>query len=296
MKRVIVIVLLALSLSGELGAQVNIWEGTKVRAKVCLTPYPAAQANSPGCIICPGGSYFWLSRDDEGHTVAKRLQSEGISAFVLEYRVAGVGDFITRYRLLFRGHRHPQMIQDAQRSLQLVRQNAQAYHIDPEKLGVMGFSAGGHLSIMTGEFFDTDFLSLVGCSDTVSLRPSFIAPIYPVVTLNGELAHRRSRRGLLAEGHTHNQTLRDSLSLEKHVREDMPPVFLMNCEDDPTVRYQNSELLDSALTEKGVSHKYIQYSIGGHGFGGEPTKASSETAHWMNEFLKWIREIFEDGK
>ena len=141
---------------------INIWEGTECKEKVRLTPYPAPGSGNIACIVCPGGSYFWLDRKTEGEGVARWLQSQGISAFVLEYRVGGVFGFITHNRLLTRGHRYPDMLQDVQRSIQLLREHPEDYGIDPDRLGVMGFSAGGHLAAMSGLFFDNGVLSL-GC-------------------------------------------------------------------------------------------------------------------------------------
>lgn len=172
-------------------APLNIWEGTGCKAKVTLTPYLAEGSGNTAVIVCPGGSYFWLDKKTEGNDVAQWLQSEGISAFVLEYRVGGIPGFITHYRLVARGNRYPDMLQDVQRSIQLVRENADAYGIDPTRLGVMGFSAGGHLTAMSGIFFDTDVLSATGVHPQVSLRPDFIAPIYPVVSLVDRCTHKR---------------------------------------------------------------------------------------------------------
>lgn len=270
----------------------NIWEGTNCRADVRLVPYPAAGDNNTACIVCPGGSYFWLARKTEGEDVARWLQSNGISAYVLEYRVGGVPAFVTRYRFLARGHRYPDMLQDVQRSIQLLREQASVQGINPGRLGVMGFSAGGHLAVMAGEFFDTDVLSSLGISPNVSLRPDFIVPIYPVVTLSAPVVHKRSRRGLLGEGRAITQEMKDSLSLEKHVRPDMPPAFLMNCVDDPIVDYRNSELLDSTMTAMGIRHAYIQYQTGGHGFGTNPDKTTHEAIQWKGAFLKWIKTLF----
>lgn len=145
------------------------------------------------------------------------------------------------------------------RSIQLVRENAEEFNVDPDKLGVMGFSAGGHLTAMSGIYFDSDLLSPLGITPTVSLKPDFIAPIYPVVTMTDRCVHKRSRRGALGEGKAISAAMKDSLSLEKHVRPDMPPTYLMNCVDDPIVKYRNSELLDSAMTAVGVTHRYVQF-------------------------------------
>lgn len=290
----IVISLLAFpSLRAEVLEPVNIWAGTDCKASVKLTPYLAQGDNNIAVIVCPGGSYFWLDKKTEGVGVAKWLQSNGISAFVLEYRVGGVAGFITHYRLLSRGNRYPDMLQDVQRSIQLVRNNAVKYRVDPNKLGVMGFSAGGHLTIMSGLFFDSNALSLTGITPDVSLKPDFIVPIYPVVSLVDKSTHKRSRRGLLGEGHAISKEMKDSLSLEKHIRVDMPPTYLMNCVDDPIVNYHNSELLDSAMTAKNVPHRYVQFKTGGHGFGATPEKTTAEAITWKADFLNWLNNLFK---
>lgn len=281
------------SMSAEVLEPINIWAGTDCKSTVNLTPYLAQGDNNIAVIVCPGGSYFWLDKKTEGVGVAKWLQSNGISAFVLEYRVGGVAGFITHYRLLSRGHRYPDMLQDVQRSIQLVRDNAVKYKIDPNKLGVMGFSAGGHLTIMSGLFFDSNALSLTGITPDVSLKPDFIVPIYPVVSLVDKSTHKRSRRGLLGEGHAISKEMKDSLSLEKHIRVDMPPTYLMNCVDDPIVNYHNSELLDSAMTAKNVPHRYVQFKTGGHGFGATPEKTTAEAITWKADFLNWLNNLFK---
>lgn len=270
---------------------INIWAGTDCKAEVRLTPYLAEGDGNIACIVCPGGSYFWLDTHTEGVGVAEWLQANGISAFVLEYRVAGIAGFITHYRLLARGNRYPDMLQDVQRSIQIIRENAGRFHIDPDRLGVMGFSAGGHLTAMSGMFFDNGVLGLVGIKPEVSLRPDFIAPIYPVVSLVDRSTHKRSRRGLLGEGRAISREMKDSLSLERHVRADMPPVYLMNCEDDPVVDYRNSVLLDSAMTAMDVPHRYVRFRTGGHGFGATPSKTTEEAIKWKEDFLNWLATI-----
>lgn len=272
------------------GYSFNIWAGTQLKSSVRMTCYPAGE-HAPAVIVCPGGSYFWHARNIEGHEVCKWLQQRGISAFTLEYRVAGINAFIYHTRLLSRGRRYPDMMEDVQRAISILRSDPDKYMIDPSKLGVMGFSAGGHLALMSGVFFDTDFLKNAGVENNVSLRPDFIAPIYPVVSMSHEVAHKRSRRGLIGENRHVTQSLKDSLSIEKHVRPDMPPVFLMNCKDDPTVKWRNSELLDSALTRKGVPHKYILFNKGGHGFGMNPGKMSVETSVWPDLFIDWLTDL-----
>jgi len=273
---------------------VKIWHGTSCHApRVTLTPYLAENPDAPAIIVCPGGSYFWLDEQTEGVDVAEWLQSEGVSAFVLRYRTAGGFDFATASRVFFGGHRHPDMICDIQRAIQNVRENAEEYGINPDKVGMMGFSAGGHLAMAAGEYFGTNFLSRYGIEPTVSLRPDFCVPIYPVVTMTEDCVHQRSRRGLLGETRAKNASLRDSLSLEKHVKPDTPPTFLLNCVDDPVVDYRNSELLDKALSEASVDHLYTQYKEGGHGFGATATKQNQETSQWQSLFISWLRNLLD---
>ena len=273
----------------------RIWDSTKVRAKsVTLTPYLPTKENATGVavIVCPGGSYSWHDMKTEGEGVAQWLQSNGIAAFVLKYRVQGIFQFITHSRAVFGGNKHPNMLEDIQRAICIVREHATEYGIDPNKVGAMGFSAGGHLVMSAAEFFHTDFLSALGVSHTASLRPDFVVPVYPVVTMVEPYVHKRSRRALLGERGQRNKTLQDSLSLEGHVPADCPAVFLVNCVDDPIVKHQNSELLDSALTAKSIDHVYLQYKTGGHGFGASQTKGTEECHAWKDAFLSWLSKLF----
>lgn len=257
-------------------AQINIWEGTSCRKYVELTPYIAEKSNAPAVIVCPGGSYYWHDMQTEGHEVAKWLQANGISAFVLKYRTAKATAFVFGYRLIFRGNRYPDPQDDLRRTIQLLKERSEEYGIDTTKIGAMGFSAGGHLVMSAAELFDNN-----DC-------PTFVVPIYPVVTMTAPCVHKRSRRGLLGDNKTRNKELRERLSLEKNVPDNCPPVFLVNCVDDPIVDYHNSELLDSALTAKGIVHQYLQYQTGGHGFGASDIKGSAECRAWRNEFIKWF--------
>jgi len=258
-----------------------LWLSTALQAQT-LTAYLPEGLPKAAVVVCPGGSYFWLDKEGEGSLVAEWLVSEGIAAYVLHYRTGGWWNFAFHTRALFGGHRHPDMISDLQGAIRQVR----AQFDGP--VGAMGFSAGGHLVMSAGEFFHTDF---TGKADGIDLRPDFVAPIYPVVSMREPCTHKRSRRGLLGEGRTGEQALRDSLSLELHVRPDTPPVFLLRCDDDPVVDPKNSDLLDAALTEKGVPHRYVRYHQGGHGFGADKEKFTEETARWQAEFLDWIEEI-----
>lgn len=256
----------------------NIWEGTKGHKSVELTPYLADGDSRIAVVVCPGGSYFWHDMEHEGSEVARWLQHNGISAFVLRYRTAGIPAFVTRFRYVLRGIRYPDAQDDLRQAIRYIRQHAERYGIDTTLIGAMGFSAGGHLVMSAAELF-------APCD-----RPAFVASIYPVVTMTEQCAHRRSRRALLGDSRKGNKALRDSLSLERHVPHDCPPVFLVNCTDDPIVDYHNSVLLDSALTAAGIDHRYIRYKSGGHGFGASPTKGTDECRTWKEEFLRWISE------
>ena len=246
-----------------------------------LTPYIADGTDNIAIIVCPGGSYFWHDMEHEGHEVGRWLQSNGISAFVLHYRTAYVPAFITRFRYLFRGNRYPDPQDDLRNTIRYLKAHANEYGIDTMRIGAMGFSAGGHLVMSAAELFDTPD------------RPAFVVPIYPVVTMTESCVHKRSRRGLLGDSRKRNQVLKDSLSLERHVPADCPPVFLVNCKDDPIVDYHNSQLLDSALTDRGIEHRYLLYETGGHGFGASEVKGSDESRQWKKEFLSWLKDLYK---
>lgn len=297
MRRILFFGLLFLFIGQAIAQEpIQLWEGYDVShgRQVTLTPF-LAENNETGMsvIVCPGGSYYWLDEENEGDDVGRWLQANGISAFVLRYRAAGIGAFIWHHRILFRGKQYPDMITDAQRALQWVREHAKEYKIDPEKVGMMGFSAGGHLVMSAACFKENNYLTANGIETQVSLRPTFVAPIYPVVTMREPYVHKRSRRALLSEKRNHNQMMIDSLSLECHIPADCPPVFIVNCIDDPVVEYHNSVLLDSALTANKVNHRYIQYKTGGHGFGASEEKGTAECLQWKDEFLNWIKNYLK---
>jgi acetyl esterase/lipase len=283
---------MALLIAQNVQAQqvIPIWSGTKVHApEVTLTAYLPEHGNGTAVIICPGGSYCWLSKTVEGTDVAKRLNELGVAAYVLHYRTAGWAAFAWHTRFFGGGHHHPYPIQDLQRAIQLVRERAAANGIISSRVGVMGFSAGGHLALLSAET-RTDYLLPLGIRSTVSLSPSFIAPIYPVVSMSAPCTHKRSRRGLLGEHKKWNRLLQDSLSMEKHTDRIQCPVFLLNCKDDPIVKDKNSVLLDSALTTKKIPHIYLHYEKGGHGFG-TGAKISGAVNGWIDKWTSWMQKM-----
>lgn len=262
--------LLQLSLAASAQETIKIWDGKEITGKqkwsklnVFLPENPDSSGIS--VIICPGGSYFWLSMKNEGSSVAKYLNKKGIAAFVLHYRTA------------MRGNHYPAMIEDLERAMQIVKENSQKYGINPEKVGVMGFSAGGHLAGTAAVY------------SKAPLKPYFAAMIYPVVSMEDSICHRQSRRNLL--GKNYPDELKQRMSLEKNVHSDMPPVFLLHCTGDKTVNYRNSVVFDKALTANNVKHEFLlidEDGHGGHGFGIQP---NGKATGWIDEFLKWIKSI-----
>ncbi len=229
-------------------------------------------------IICPGGSYHHLGLFHEGKDVALWFQSIGVNAFVLKYRTSG------------KGCHHPAMLQDIQRSIQIVRENADDFGVDVNKVGAIGFSAGGHLVLMAASFYESDDeLKKLGIKTDVSIRPDFVIPVYPVVSMQQDIGHEWSRESLL--GKDQSQERRDYFSMEKQVKKGMCPVFILTNKDDRTVMYQNSVRLDEALTAAGVPHKFILGEIGDHGFGMGNNKFVHST-NWNDEWLKpWLCQI-----
>jgi len=247
--------------------RVKLWDGEKATKKEKwseLTAFLPEKPDTSGIsvIICPGGSYIWLDMDNEGFSVAKYLNNHGIAAFVLKYRTA------------IQGNHYPAMIEDLERAIQIVKRNSKEYGINPEKVGVMGFSAGGHLA------------GTAAIYSKPPLKPYFAAMIYPVVSMEDSICHKKSRENLL--GKNYSDKLKQMMSLEKNVSPDVSPIFLLHCIGDETVKYRNSVLFDKALTEKNVKHKFLlldEYGRGGHGFGIQP---NGKATGWIDEFLKWI--------
>ncbi|MDL2227605.1 alpha/beta hydrolase [Odoribacter sp. OttesenSCG-928-L07] len=261
---------------------IKIWEGTDItckQKKSKMYVYLPEQQNvsDVSVIVCPGGSYAHLYGIKwEGFEVAQWLNDNGITAFVLQYRVGKDGNH------------HPAMIEDVQRAMQLIKENYQEYNIDPDKVGVMGFSAGGHLSLMAGVFYNDDYLKNLNITHDVSLRPAFVVPVYPVVSMQDSIVHARSRKNLL--GKKFDQDKKDKFSMELQVFNEMPPVFLVATKDDPVVDYRNCLVLKDALDDKSITNEFLLYETGGHGFGMNE-KRGGEAAQWKISFKAWLREI-----
>lgn len=228
-------------------------------------------------IILPGGSYHHLGLKSEGYSSSSWFASKGISAFMLRYRTAQDG------------YHHPSMLEDVQRAIQLIRENADKYQINPDKIGVIGYSAGGHLCLMTGIFSAESELEKLGIETSVSLRPDFLIPVYPVVSMQDDIAHAWSRKSLL--GRKYTQEMQDRFSLELHVPADMPPTYIVVARDDDVVNYQNSIRMYAALNESNIAGcKLDVYEWGGHGFGMANT-AFMRAFNWNDKILPWLTAI-----
>jgi acetyl esterase/lipase len=260
----------------------KIWGGTIIASKSIesprLTLFPAnGQHNTHvAVIICPGGSYHHLGIYQEGYDVAKWFQSRGINAFVLRYRVG------------FFGYHHPAMIEDLQRSIQFVKENAKVWEIDTTKVGLIGFSAGGHLVATGGTLFNEDYLIPLGVIPKVSLRPNFVVAVYPVISMQDSIVHKRSRKNLLGPNFTKEQI--DKMSLENQVSKDSPPTMIVVTKDDPVVDWRNGYYFYKSLKKAGVDCKLFLNEKGGHGFGIDPKKGG-KAALWNIECIKWLYQV-----
>jgi acetyl esterase/lipase len=223
--------------------------------KPTLTIFPAVKQKNTGTavIICPGGAYGFLAYETEGNEVALRFQQLGVTAFVLKYRLPDK-----------RFQENPALapLQDVQQALRLIRRQASDWGIKSERVGIIGFSAGGHLASTAGTHFDR--LVLPG-PDSLSVRPDFMVLIYPVISFSDSLTHAGSRANLLGEQLTEQQL--HYFSNERHVTSKVPPTMLVHCADDLTVSIRNSLVFYQACLQAKVPVEMHLYPKGGHGFG-----------------------------
>ncbi len=232
---------------------------------------PANKANGTAVIICPGGGYFILAAEHEGTDVAKKFTEWGVTAFVLKYRLpsAETMDDPTIGPL-----------QDAQRAIQYIRENAKIWQIEPKQIGIMGFSAGGHLAASAAVHFDQAFIPN---PLKTSLRPDFVVLAYPVISFSEEIGHKGSREKLL--GKEADPAKVKYFSLETQVTKKTPPVFLMHAKDDKGVKVDNTLQFAEALEKAKVKHDTYLYEKGGHGFG---LKNPTSDVDWMKYVKEWM--------
>lgn len=232
------------------------------------------KANGTAVIICPGGGYGILAADHEGYAVAKRFNEMGITAFVLKYRIPNDATMPDK---------SIGPLQDAQRALQLVRMNAQQWHVDTHKIGIMGFSAGGHLASTAGTHFDK---AVIRNEDHINLRPDFMILIYPVISFTDSIGHIGSRDNLL--GKNPGEEKIKYYSNELQVTDKTPPTFLVHSKDDDAVKVNNSIDFAAALTAHGVKNEVYLFEKGGHGYGmNNPTS----DVKWMDKLSAWLETM-----
>jgi acetyl esterase/lipase len=266
----------AIPASGEL---LRLWQdraprstGDKDADIPTLTAFLADPAKANGCavIVCPGGGYSKLMMDYEGTDVAKWLNDHGISAFVLKYRVKPYGQ--------------PMPMLDGQRAVRLVRYNSKAWGINWKHIGMMGFSAGGHVAATVGTHWDP---YIPGATDPIngqSCRPDFMLLVYPLITMKDKMTHPDSRRNLL--GDHPPQKLVDFYSDETQVTDDTPPAFIVASKTDQIVPVKNSELFYHALQSHKIPSEFLELETGKHGFG--LAKNDPKVGIWTDRCLAWL--------
>ncbi len=257
---------------------INVWSAAKDKA------------NGAAFVVCPGGGYGGLAADHEGVQVAKWFNGLGVSAFVLHYRLGSAG------------YHFPTQLIDVQRAIRHVRANAKQYGIDPNRIGIIGFSAGGHLTSMAATMFDEKPEGMTNDAvDQVSARPDVAAPTYPVISMIQDFGHKGSRKNLL--GPNDNDKLAKHVSTETRVTASTPPTFIFQTDEDTVVPAENAVAFYLACRKNKVPAELHIYRPGPHGVGlflGDPV-LGSWSAHlrdWLRNqgFLKPAKRTAVDGK
>jgi acetyl esterase/lipase len=268
--------LMMLSLNAFAAQTIRLWEhdapgalGTADKDIPTLTIFLPDEGKATGAamVICPGGGYAGLAAH-EGKGYAEWLAENGVTGFVLKYRLGSAG------------YRHPVMLEDVSRAMRLVRSRASEWKIDPNRIGIIGSSAGGHLASTLLTHFDSGNPASEDSVERASSRPDLGILCYPVITM-GEKTHQGSKRNLLGD-HPSDELVK-LLSNELHVTSDTPPTFLFHTAEDPTVPVQNSIMFANALAEHHVPFELHVYEKGRHGIGlanGHP---------WTKECLRWLK-------
>ncbi len=245
-----------------------------------ITPYLAADEKVSGTtiVVCPGGGYGGLA-GHEGEGYAKWLAENGVSAFVLKYRLGS------------KGYRHPVMLGDVSRAIRLVRSRAAEWNIDPQRIGVMGSSAGGHLASTAVTHFDDGKTDAPDAADRLSSRPDFGVLCYAVISMEDGVTHGGSKNNLL--GKTPDPQLVELLSNEKQVTKQTPPCFVWSTGDDKAVSVVNSLQFVMALQKNGIAYDFHVYQKGPHGIGlseGRNGVPANDVHPWGKDLLYWLRQ------
>lgn len=239
-----------------------------------LTVYPAAydRPARTAVIICPGGGYEFLSFTREGHQYAQWLSNLGVTAFVLKSRLSGYG--------------HPAPLQDVLRAIRLVRSQAAQYGVAPDRIGVMGSSAGGHLAASAATLHNLPVGRGGDALDAVNARPDFAMLMYPVISMEPAVTHAGSRRALL--GTSPSAELVRQMSLDQQVNALTPPTLLVHSQDDGAVPVENSILYFQALTRAHVPAEMLLFEHGGHGMGMRTGQGTA--SNWPRRAEEWLRD------
>lgn len=236
-----------------------------------------SNANGKAMLIFPGGGYGILAYDWEGTDIAKFLNGKGIAGIVVKYRLPSSKS---------QKDKHHVPLIDAQRALRLVRSKAESFHIDADNIGIIGFSAGGHLASTLGTHFEEKVYEPIDAVDQQSARPDFMALGYPVISF-GKMTHGGSKKNLIGENP--KMEMVDYFSNEKQVKENTPPTFLFHATDDTAVPVENSLLFYQALKDHGVSATMHIYPKGGHGF--SLARKDAHLMGWTERMFEWIESL-----
>ncbi|HEY0740209.1 MAG TPA: alpha/beta hydrolase [Chryseosolibacter sp.] len=242
------------------------------RPSITVFKSSTAKPNGAAVIIFPGGGYWINAIQHEGFDIAKRFNEAGITAFVVKYRIPNDKTM---------SNRETGPLQDAQQAIHIVRSRAREWGINPNQIGIMGFSAGGHLASTAG----THFIKAINPSlKNANLRPDFMILVYPVISFIDNVGHMGSREQLIGKSPS-AEKIRE-YSNELQVTQDTPPTFLVHASDDDVVLSQNSILFYQSLTEHKVPAELHIYQKGGHGFGMNNPTTSDQ---WMERCLNWMQ-------
>ncbi|MDP4915734.1 MAG: alpha/beta hydrolase, partial [Saprospiraceae bacterium] len=237
-----------------------------------LTLFQPENANGQAVLVLPGGGYSGTAFDHEGIDVAKFLNKHGITAIILRYRIPN-----DKYC----SQKHLAPLRDALEGIRYIRSKSEEWKLNKNRIGVMGFSAGGHLAATTSTLFDKNMVDIP--TDNISGRPDFSILIYPVIAFTEPFMHVGSRRNLLGE--KPDSTLINAFSPEKQITANTPPAFLVHAADDKTVSVQNSILYYQAAISNGLKAEMHLYPEGGHGFG---LKNITTTDYWPDRLIHWL--------
>jgi acetyl esterase/lipase len=240
-----------------------------------IFPYlpPKETATGTAVLICPGGGYTALAFNHEGHAIAQWLNNNGIAGIILKYRLPS--DLIMKDKSIG-------PLQDAQEALRTIRRNAAKWNIDPNRIGVIGFSAGGHLASTLSTHYAE---KVYETKDTTSARPDFSILIYPVITMDSSFTHAGSRRNLIGDNPSRESVIHFSNELQ--INEKTPPAFIVHSADDKTVPVRNSIVYYEGLVRFGIPSELHVFQKGGHGYGLAGNRETQSA--WPELCIKWLK-------